>query len=267
MKLNRVLTTEGIRRLEITENGSREVVGGPNFRLIASTNPPVYAGRIPFEKDFLRRWNYQVVGRLSEEESLARDLAREIGEKPEIKRDAYQIGRRKESVIRDFKESEFTREVYKELARLHTKFLYLAAARLEASPAEVGEQQFRYEESDKIRAVAYLKEFQKPDLVETLKEAIEFYYLGKINPEKMITESGGREISLRDSLRDLFEMIASQMKTRENIQKLIEKYQIPEDKSALLKEKIEKIKIKLAEMENLEKDDIEEIEKILDNIS
>ena len=65
VKLNRILTSEGLRRLEITENGSRRVEGGPNFRLIASTNPPSYAGRLPFEKDFIRRWNYQVVGRLT----------------------------------------------------------------------------------------------------------------------------------------------------------------------------------------------------------
>ncbi len=263
VKLNRVLTTEGLKRLEITENGSRQVVGGPNFRLIASTNPPAYAGRIPFEKDFLRRWNYQVVGRLSEEESLGRDLAREIGEKPAIKRDFYQVGRRKESTIKDFGESEFARETYKELAKLHTKFLYSALAKLEATPAEIGEQQFRYEESDKIRAVAYLKEFQKPDLVETLKEATEFYYLGKINPEKMITEADGREISLREALRELFEMLADQMKTREKIQALIEKYQTQEDKSGALKEEIEKLKVKLAGMENLEEDDAKEAEEIL----
>jgi len=263
VKLNRILTSEGLRRLEITENGSRKVEGGSHFRLLASTNPPSYAGRLPFEKDFIRRWNYQVVGRLTEEDSLARDLAREIGEKPVLKEDSYFVGRREEAKIKDFKESEFSRAVYKELSKLHTNFLYSAARRLEASPNEVGEQSFRYEESDKIRTVMYLKEFQKSDLVETLKEAIEFYYLGKINPEKMISELDGREISLRDSLRELFNVLADQLKTREGIQTLIEKYQSQDDKNATLDEEVARAKAGLANLDNLENEDIGDIENIL----
>src|SRR3989339_28807 len=263
VKLNRILTSEGLRRLEITENGSRKVEGGPNFRLIASTNPPSYAGRLPFEKDFIRRWNYQVVGRLTEEDSFARDLAREIGEKPALKEESYFVGRREEMKIKNFRESEFSRAVYKELGKLHTKFLYSATERLEASPNEVGEQSFRYEESDKIRTVMYLKEFQKPDLIDTLKEAIEFYYLGKINPVKMISESGGREVSLRDSLKELFDVLAGQLKTREKIQELIKKYQSQDEKNVALDEEAAKAKVGLANLANLEETDIGDIGNIL----
>lgn len=265
VKLNRIMATEGMRRFEITENGGREVSGGPHFRLIASTNPPKYAGRIPFEKDFLRRWNYQKAKSLTEEDSLQRDLARELGEAPVVKKEIYHVGRKKESVIEDFAESEETKKIYRELAMLHTKFLFAARNLIEVQPVEHGEQQFRFEESDKIRAVQYLKTLQQPDLVGTLREAIEYYYAGKIDPEKIITTNDGNQ-TLRQTLMDLFDRTAELLKTRENIDELVEAMSVEGDDEEEVGISRADVMVDVSHLDNIDDKDREELEELLGDL-
>ena len=268
VKLNRIMATEGMRRFEITENGGREVVGGKSYRLIASTNPPKYAGRIPFEKDFLRRWNYQKAKSLTEQDSLNRDLARELGVKPEVSEDIYWVGRRSEKIISDFKENGAATEIYSQLAALHTKFLFSARKLIEAQPVEHGEQQFRYEESDKIRTVQYLKKFQKPDLVETLREAVEFFYTGKVDSEKIVLTASGDK-SLRVALMDLFDQTAELLKTREKVDGLLKKYEAIAKKESNANadegsvEQGKATNVAMAGLDNLDEDAKAEIEDIL----
>lgn len=63
LALNRVL--EHGNRVELSEDGGRMVEGGEHFRIVASTNPPEYAGRIPMAPDFIRRWAYTKESALS----------------------------------------------------------------------------------------------------------------------------------------------------------------------------------------------------------
>ena len=185
VKLNRIFGGN-FARITITENSqnpdiqavypewhSRE--GRLNqFRIVATTNPPSYAGREPFEKDFLRRWVYQRVGRLNAESFLSRLDFVGYGKKPEVMAP-------KKSGATEGINLEKASEIYHLLNLTIATFRELAQKELDSQEKERGEQEFRFDEfSDALRIQAYLKQMQGPDIIETLKDAIRFYYMGKI---------------------------------------------------------------------------------------
>ncbi|MCH7759081.1 hypothetical protein IID20_01865 [Patescibacteria group bacterium] len=185
VKINRIFGGN-FARLTITENSQNPEIeavypewhpqkGKPNrYRLIATTNPPSYAGREPFEKDFLRRWVYQRVTRLDKNDFLTRLDFVGHAQKPELP-DLVQHPPLKGIDLEKFPELDHLFNL------VITEFRNQAQAKLDAGEWERGEQEFRFDElSDALRAQKYLRELQGPDLVENLKQAIRFYYLGKI---------------------------------------------------------------------------------------
>lgn len=185
VKLNRIFGGN-FARITITENSQNPDVeaiypewhsrkGQLNqFRIIATTNPPSYAGREPFEKDFLRRWVYQRVVRLSSEDFLSRLDFVGFGKKPEI------MASKKNEAVEGINLEE-TPEIYHLLNLAITTFRELAQQELDSQEKERREQEFRFDEfSDALRIQAYLKQLQGPNITETLKDAVRFYYLGKI---------------------------------------------------------------------------------------
>ncbi len=186
VKTNRMFA-QGIRRISVSENSQNPTVeatypewhsksGKPNrFRLVATTNPPAYAGRIPFEKDFIRRWNYKRSAPLDEETFLSRldwvGHQREA-ELPEIK---YQ--EKPEGYI-DLNKNP---EIDHLLNRVIAEFGIQAQEKLDSWEWGQGEQEFRFDEmSEAFRVQQYMRELQGKDLVETLRDAVRYYYMGKV---------------------------------------------------------------------------------------
>jgi len=150
--------------------------GKPNrFRIVATTNPPSYAGRIPFEKDFIRRWNYKRSAGLDEQTFLARlDWVghQRKAELPEIK-----YHEKPEGYIDLDKNPEIDHLVNRVIA----EFSIQAQKKLDSWEWGQGEQEFRFDEmSEAFRTQQYMRKLQGRDLVETLKDAIRYYYTGKI---------------------------------------------------------------------------------------
>jgi MoxR-like ATPase len=201
VKLNRIFA-RGVKRIEITENGGREVFGGENFRLIATTNPPSYAGREPFEKDFLRRWVYQKVSGLNQKDFKARlDFA---GLKSADKGGRSDIFGRK--------------EINELLNDLIASFAFLSQAYLDKIPKEHGEQQFRLGDfTDALRVAEYLRILGADDLIGALKEAVEFYYIGKIDENKTDTE----DKNVRDKLRDILKALIDKKNAERRLEELL----------------------------------------------
>lgn len=212
IKLNPLLSrVKGLRRITITENATAPTLkAGPEFRLFATTNPPEgYQAREPFARDYLSRWVYCKLASMDEETFRGRimaDIRREV-ELPE--------------------EREVLALVFGEL---FVRFHRTAQQVIEACPWESKEQQFDYDDNrDRQRIWEYYKEFHGDDPVRSLKEAIEYCYLSKINPGKIINveESDGSmgEISLRDRLLGLFDEIAGSgpvgLKIKERIEEIL----------------------------------------------
>lgn len=189
VKLNRIFGGN-FARITITENSQNPDVeatypewhprkGEENqFRLIATTNPPSYAGRVPLEKDFIRRWVYQRVGQLNSETFLARLDFSGFEKKSEIK----QLKKYDSVEGIDLREAP---ELYHVLNILIESFRNQAQMKLNSGTEpwkpETREQKFAFSEfTDALRVQKYLQEMQGSDIVETLKDAIRFYYMGKI---------------------------------------------------------------------------------------
>ena len=210
VKLNRIFS-RGVRRIEITENGRREVIAGENFRLFATTNPPDYAGREPFEKDFLRRWVYQKVDNLTEKDFLARlDY---VGKKTKTE---FPVGKI------DLSKCPEIDHVLNEIIAMFRK---QAQEYLNKIPKDPGEQGFRLGDfSDALRVQEYLRVLQGDDLIETLKEAVEFYYLGKIKEDKM--DSG--KVNVRNKLKGILDTIVDMKKAKKEIKNRLKELKSPE---------------------------------------
>jgi MoxR-like ATPase len=211
VKLNRIFS-RGVRRIEITENGGKEVEAGDSFRLIATTNPPSYAGREPFEKDFLRRWVYQKVGNLSPEDFLKRlDFAGHGREKTRVSEAPVNLDRLPEldHILND----------------VISLFRHQAQEYINKLPRDAGEQEFSLADfTDALNTQKYLRELQGDDLLETLKDALEFYYLGKIDEDKK--DANGKNV--REKMREIIETIITQKKIKDKIRVELEKIVDPE---------------------------------------
>ena len=186
VKINRIFS-QGTRRISVSENSENPTIeaiypewhsqaGKPNrFRIVATTNPPSYAGRIPFEKDFIRRWNYKRSAGLDEQTFLARlDWVghQRKAELPEIK-----YHEKPEGYIDLDKNPEIDHLVNRVIA----EFSIQAQKKLDSWEWGQGEQEFRFDEmSEAFRTQQYMRKLQGRDLVETLKDAIRYYYTGKI---------------------------------------------------------------------------------------
>lgn len=189
VKLNRIFGGN-FARITITENSQNPDVeaiypewhpreGEKNqFRLTATTNPPSYAGRVPLEKDFIRRWVYQRVGQLDSETFLARLDFSGFRKKSEIK----QLKKHDSVEGIDLREAP---KLYHLLNILIESFRGQAQMKLNSGiepwKPETREQKFAFSEfTDALRVQKYLQEMQGSDIIETLKDAIRFYYMGKI---------------------------------------------------------------------------------------
>ncbi|OGF34138.1 hypothetical protein A2482_00015 [Candidatus Falkowbacteria bacterium RIFOXYC2_FULL_48_21] len=206
VKLNRVFA-RGMKRIEITENGGREVVGGKNFRFFATTNPPSYAGREPFEKDFLRRWVYQKVSALGQKDFKARlDFAG--------LRNADKGGRA----------DIFGRPEINELLNdLIVSFAFLAQDYLDKIPKDPGEQQFRMGDfTDALRVAEYLRIFGADDLLAVLRDAVEFYYIGKVDEDKQ--DSSNKNV--RKKLRKILDTALAAKDAAEKLKALLDNPEI-----------------------------------------
>ena len=216
VKLNRIFGGN-FARITITENSQNPDIEATypdwhqrkgelnQFRLVATTNPPSYAGREPFEKDFIRRWVYQRIGRLDKETFLARlDFVghRRKSELPELKKQKLSEGIDLEKIP----------ELDHILNLVISEFREQAQMKLDSKEWERGEQEFRFDDfSDALRIQKYLREMQGADLTETLKDAIRFYYLGKIESSlpfifnvdwdeksKTAKEKGSKKMTVKD---------------------------------------------------------------------
>lgn len=168
VKLNRLL--EKTARLELTERGGEIVNAGPNFRIIATTNPPEYAGRQPFAPDFLRRFWYRSVGGL-DEQTLRKRLIH---------------------IFRDETKSELIATL---LGEFHFK------ANLLISQERIGRdqrQRFRFEFSDLVRIKEHIAESREENLPILVKEAVDLYYVGKVKDEQE-----------RKTIRNVFDILFS----------------------------------------------------------
>lgn len=186
VKINRIFS-HGLKKITITENSEHPTIeaiypewhpkaGRPNrFTLTATTNPPSYAGRVPFEKDFLRRWNYQRSGALDKETFLARlDF---IGHEEKAVMPEIKYYKKPESYIDLRKNSDLDHLINLFIA----EFAMKAQMQLDAWHWEQGEQEFRFDDfSTANRVQEYVQKLQSDDLLETLKDAIRYYYMGKI---------------------------------------------------------------------------------------
>lgn len=204
VKLNRVF--EDYSRLELSENGGRIVEAGPNHRILASTNPPEYAGRMPFAPDFIRRFVYQKIEGL-DSKTLKQRTAFIFREKTsELPRNIFHTAA--ENPI-DFKENHAISRVIEEAL---TEFHIAAQKLVEGGLAKDQKQQFNFEFSDIKRVKEYMEKMQEPDIIETLKKAIEFYYAGKLKNEEK-----------RASLMLVLGQTMRLLKTKESIDKIVKK--------------------------------------------
>jgi len=232
VKLNRIFA-RGLKRLEITENGGREIFGGENFRLMATTNPPDYAGREPFEKDFLRRWVYQKMSRLSQSDFERRlnFISKNNGQDQETIVDGEVNLLRVESV-----------DIL--VNSVIAMFAFNAQEYWDKVPKDSGEQEFRLRDfTDAIRVREYMEVMQGDDLVDSLTEAIDFYYLNKIDDEKKDTNSN----DVKDEVLKILNTIIDQMNFRETIEK--EKTKLLSPELIEQQEQLEREKTKLKNLE------------------
>jgi MoxR-like ATPase len=295
MRWNQVLAgiTGRIPRLSIPENSEApEIIaaypeGHPQagqrnrFWCAATTNPPSYAGREPFEKDFIRRWTYQRSGKLDDETFLARLDFVGHKRKPEIPEIRYYLPAEKPIDLEKAPELDHL------LNLLITEFRSQAQAKLDSWGWEQGEQEFRFDEmSDALRAQKYLREMQGPDLLETLKEAIRFYYMGKIeanmqfyfklSSEEFEKQQSERLKELETLMNELLEgPTAIQIENKPIAQKIKEEIEKldPEKKRKVFIEKLEEIQKEkiyiLPEKERIWVDfkkEAEELEKVIEEI-
>ena len=215
VKTNRMFA-QGIRRISVSENSQNPTIeatypnwhaqaGKPNrFRLVATTNPPSYAGRIPFEKDFIRRWNYKRSAHLDEETFLARlDW---VGHQKKAELPPIKYSERPEGYVDLNKHPEIDHLIN----RVITEFSIQAQKKLDSWEWGQGEQEFRFDEmSEAFRAQQYLRECQGKDLVETLKDAIRYYYMGKIE--------ANLRFYFKDVSKDEFEKQENRVKELESL--------------------------------------------------
>lgn len=176
------------RRMPVSERGGEIVEAGPAFRLLASTNPPEYAGNEPFRPDYLRRWVYQSMGRLDMEtvdSRLAFVMRGLFPEQPEI-----------------------GHEIRRLAVEFHTQAQQLLPTILKQR------QVFRFEFSDLARVMAYVDEFRNGDILKTAEEAIFFYYLNKFKEEP--SQPGVK--SPREQLLDLWLQLKDKLKTKEKLE-------------------------------------------------
>lgn len=205
VKLNRVF--EKFSRLEIYEQGGKTVEAGPNFRIIASTNPPEYVGRAPLAPDLLRRFVYQKVGSLDLETLKQRTSFLLVKEK--------RFGQRREPSFIELASRPHKFEDEKELAGIVnealTEFHYAAQKAVEGGLAKDQKQPFRYDFSDVERTIQFLNQLQGPDILKTMEEAIEFYYCGKLISEES-----------KDKLRQIWQQTLKLHRISEKIKDLTE---------------------------------------------
>jgi len=178
VKLNRIF--ENQRRLEIAENGNRLVEGGGDFRIFASTNPPEYAGRLPFAPDFLRRFVYQKIGSLTPnqvQERLAFVWEGQKTDAAKLLKDTGVVESEPLSLKENPKLSKAIRECLGEL------FSQLRTMVKDGAIGRDQRQQFRYEMTDLFRIGDYLTAFGGDDPEKMLKEAVKFYFAGKLGAD------------------------------------------------------------------------------------
>ncbi len=174
VKINRVFEKFG--RMEVAENGNRVVEAGPDFRLFATTNPPEYAGRLPFAPDFLRRFVYQKVGSLSGDSLKARirALFRKVAEPGAATITKFGVV---EDAPINFVEHPRVSEAAEDA------LLSLFEALKQKQAAGLGRdqrQQFRFEFSDLQRIFEYVSAFGGKNPFEAMKRAVEFYFANKL---------------------------------------------------------------------------------------
>lgn len=202
VKTNRIFERYG--RLELSENGGRLVEAGPEFRIVASTNPPEYAGREPFAPDYVRRFVYQKVGPLDADTLKERTAYIFRQKSAEPSPESYHVST--ETPINLTENPEVSEILENALVEFHTA----ALKQLEAGLAKDQNQQFRYEFSDIIRVRDYLIKLQEPDLLKTLKDAVEFYYVNKLGTD-----------DAREKLREVFETTLRLHRTEEKLKKAV----------------------------------------------
>ena len=204
VKTNRVFERYG--RLELSENGGRLIEAGPDFRILASTNPPEYAGRQPFAPDYIRRFAYQKVGLLDVDTLRDRTACIFRQKKTILPPDIYHLSTEAPVNL------EVNQEVSEILENALIEFHTAASKQLEAGLGKDQNQQFRYEFSDIIRVKDYLNKLQEVDLMQTFKNAIEFYYVNKLGNE-----------DAREKLKQVFQTTLRLHKTEEKLSAAIKK--------------------------------------------
>lgn len=229
IKLNPLLSdVVGARRITVTENAAAPTLeAGPEFRLFATTNPPeLYQARESFARDYLSRWLYHKIGPLDEEAFRGRVLAGLTGEKPQLPPEFYRPP--EEPQVKFGPEQDETdREILRVLfGELYVRFHQTAKQFLETYPWASREQQFDFDDNrDRERLVEYFRNFQGGDPLKSLKEAIEYCYLGKIDPDKIVEEAGV-QLNFRQKLSKLFDDLAGSgpigLKTQEKIERILE---------------------------------------------
>ena len=216
VKTNRIFERKG--RLELSENGGRLVEAGPDFSIIASTNPPEYAGREAFAPDYVRRFVYQKVGPLNSKEIRDRTAFIFRQQRSLLDPDGFHISA--ENPVNLHENPEVSEIIETALVEFHTA----ALKQLEAGLSKDQNQQFRYEFSDLIRVRDFLNKLQEADLLRTLRSAVEFYYVNKLGNE-----------GAREKLRQVFETTLRLHKTEEKLKTALKRIKDPTGKEDLPK--------------------------------
>ena len=212
VKLNRIF--EARPRLELTEYTGEIVEGGQNFRVFATTNPPEYAGRLPFAPDFLRRFAYRKVGGLDEKALRARAQVLFRGETNVAGETALHY---QENPLRFSERPEVSEIIEQALVEFHQA----AQQALEGGLVKDQKQQFRFDFSDIVRVKEYLEALQSGDTAQDLKEAVMFYYSGKL----LKADARKKLEEIFDQTMELFDV--------ENKLKRLEGSQEPEHREAV----------------------------------
>lgn len=224
VKLNRIFG-DGLKRIEITEDGGREVIGGDNFHLLATTNPPAYSGRAPFAPDYLRRWVYQKVSRLTSAEKLDRANYRGHKKAPVIdekKLDRVQLAERPINLSEHPAIDELMNLVI-------VNFADLAAKNIAKLSPDRDAQQFSFEDfTDIARCQDYLRALQGKDLIDTLRDAVTFIYINKLDASK--EDISGK--NARQELIKIFDEYIVQAQIMEKLNEELEKIKTPEEEEA-----------------------------------
>ncbi|MFA4845571.1 MAG: AAA family ATPase [Patescibacteria group bacterium] len=200
VKINRVFEKFG--RMEVAENGNRVIEAGPDFRLFASTNPPEYAGRLPFAPDFLRRWAYQKAGGLSEGSLKARLKFRF---RKQSESGVSLISKFGVAVDEPF---DFARHPSVSESAEET-LLTLFETLKKQQAAGLGRdqrQQFRFEYSDLERILEYISAFGANNPFTALRQSVEFYFANKL----------GKPVD-RKKVMDAFDVVVKAKKTEEKM--------------------------------------------------